>query len=106
MNTQLTALHLAEALEAPLSAEWMKEITLDHIAAELRRLHTENTELQTEVQRLKEIIDELENDDPPKIEWVVLCLDEVNRAADREEQSCGFIQGALWAEAALMEKNK
>jgi hypothetical protein len=45
MNTQLTALRLAEALEAPLSAEWMKEITLDHIAAELRRLHEANQEL-------------------------------------------------------------
>jgi hypothetical protein len=45
MNEQPIALRLAEALEAPLSAEWMKEITLDHIAAELRRLHEVNQEL-------------------------------------------------------------
>jgi uncharacterized protein (DUF2235 family) len=53
MNTQFTALRLAEALEAPLSAEWMKEITLDHIVAELRRLHEVNQEL---VEALQEII--------------------------------------------------
>jgi hypothetical protein len=52
MNEQLTALHLAEALEAPLSAEWMKEITLDHIAAELRRLHEVNKELVEALERL------------------------------------------------------
>lgn len=45
-----------------------KDIYMDEpqlAAAHLRRLHTQNTELQAEIQRLKEIIDEIENDDPP-----------------------------------------
>lgn len=42
---------------------------------------------------------------PPSKPWVDLPLNEVNQAADREEQSYGFVQGALWAEAALKEKN-
>jgi hypothetical protein len=45
MNTQPEALRLADAIEAPFTSEWMKGITLDHFAAELRRLHTLNQEL-------------------------------------------------------------
>jgi hypothetical protein len=42
---------------------------------------------------------------PPKREWVSLSTDDIYRAADREHQSTGFVHGALWAEAALLEKN-
>lgn len=43
---------------------------------------------------------------PPSKPWVDLSVDEIYQAADREERvSDGFVQGALWAEAALWEKN-
>lgn len=57
MNTQFTALRLAEALEAPLSAEWMKEVTLDHIVAELRRLHEVNQELVGALENISHMAD-------------------------------------------------
>jgi hypothetical protein len=38
-------------------------------------------------------------------EWVGLMDADVYAAADKEEQSSGFIQGAYWAEDKLKEKN-
>ena len=54
MNTQPEALRLADAIEAPFTSEWMKGITLDHFAAELRRLHEVNQELVAAVEQALE----------------------------------------------------
>lgn len=42
---------------------------------------------------------------PPRKEWVGLTDEEVNRAADYEDQSYGFVKGVLWAQAKLKDKN-
>jgi hypothetical protein len=80
MNEQPIALRLAEALEAPLSAEWMKEITLDHIAAELRRLHEVNQEL---VEALESIValENTEDDEWDAVERVMPHMVNLARAA-------------------------
>jgi hypothetical protein len=81
MNTQFTALRLAEALEAPLSAEWMKEITLDHIAAELRRLHEVNQELVEALQLAIDSHGYLLMSDPPQEAWKAYKVEAKARAA-------------------------
>jgi hypothetical protein len=41
----------------------------------------------------------------PQRQWVGLTDEETNSEAAKEEQAYGFVQGALWAEAKLREKN-
>ena len=41
----------------------------------------------------------------PQRTWVGLTDEEINEEASKEELGYGFIQGALWAEAKLKEKN-
>ena len=40
-----------------------------------------------------------------KREWVGLTEEELDAEANTEEQAYGFVQGAIWAEAKLKEKN-
>ncbi len=42
---------------------------------------------------------------PPQRTWVGLTDEEIKEGESKEEQGYGFIQGALWAEATLKEKN-
>ena len=42
---------------------------------------------------------------PPQRTWVGLTDEEIKQGESKEELGHGFIQGALWAEAALKEKN-
>ena len=42
---------------------------------------------------------------PPQRTWVGLTDEEIKEGESKEEQGYGFIQGALWAEAKLKEKN-
>ena len=41
----------------------------------------------------------------PQRQWVGLTDQETNAEAQKEEQAYGFVQGALWAEDKLKEKN-
>ena len=59
-------------------------------------------ECEAEVKRLKEIIDELENDDPPKREWQGLTVKEIFHADNAGQ---GLIEFARAIEAKLKEKN-
>jgi len=43
---------------------------------------------------------------PPQRTWVGLTDDEIKQGESKEELGHGFIQGALWAEAKLREKNE
>ena len=42
---------------------------------------------------------------PPQRTWVGLTDEEIKEGESKEELGHGFIQGALWAEAKLKEKN-
>jgi hypothetical protein len=42
---------------------------------------------------------------PPQRTWVGLTDEEIKQGESKEELGHGFIQGALWAEATLKEKN-
>lgn len=42
---------------------------------------------------------------PLTLEWVGLTDEEIKQGESKEELGHGFIQGALWAEAKLKEKN-
>ena len=42
----------------------------------------------------------------PQRTWVGLTDEEIKQGESKEEQGYGFIQGALWAEAKLKEKNE
>ena len=42
---------------------------------------------------------------PLTLEWVGLKDEEIKQGESKEELGHGFIQGALWAEAKLKEKN-
>lgn len=42
---------------------------------------------------------------PPQRTWQGLTDEEMDTEADKKEQGYGFIQGALWAEDKLKEKN-
>jgi len=42
---------------------------------------------------------------PQQRTWVGLTDDEMDAESSKEEQGYGFVQGALWAEAKLKEKN-
>ena len=64
-------------------------------------------ECEAEVQRLKEIIDELENDDsPPKREWVGLTDEEILEAAGIDGADTWVFETAYAIEAKLKEKNR
>ena len=41
----------------------------------------------------------------PQRTWVGLTDEEIKEGESKEEQGYGFIQGALWAEATLKDKN-
>ena len=43
---------------------------------------------------------------PPQRTWVGLTDEEIKEGESKEEQGYGFIQGALWAEAKLKDKNE
>ena len=43
---------------------------------------------------------------PPQRTWVGLTDEEIREGESKEELGHGFIQGALWAEAKLKEKNE
>ena len=43
---------------------------------------------------------------PPQRTWVGLTDDEIKQGESKEELGHGFIQGALWAEAKLKDKNE
>jgi hypothetical protein len=43
---------------------------------------------------------------PPQRIWVGLTDEEIKQGESKEELGHGFIQGALWAEAKLREKNE
>ena len=45
------------------------------------------------------------NTTPPQRTWVGLTDEEIQQGESKEELGHGFIQGALWAEAKLKEKN-
>ena len=42
---------------------------------------------------------------PLTLEWIGLTDEEIKEGESKEELGHGFIQGALWAEATLKEKN-
>ena len=42
---------------------------------------------------------------PQQRTWVGLTDEEIKEGESKEEQGYGFIQGALWAEATLKDKN-
>jgi hypothetical protein len=42
---------------------------------------------------------------PLTLEWIGLTDEEIKEGESKEELGHGFIQGALWAEAKLKEKN-
>ena len=42
---------------------------------------------------------------PPQREWVGLTDEEINAEESKEELGYGFVQGALWAQDKLREKN-
>ena len=97
----------AAPLTDKIDNQYLNKIYLE-VTEELCKLHTQNTELQTEVQRLKEIIDELENDDLPNVRaWVSLTNEEKQDIKGR--WVCGefesFDDCLAVFEAALRSKN-
>lgn len=97
----------AAPLTDKIDNQYLNKIYLE-VTEELCKLHTQITELQTEVQRLKEITDELKNDDLPNVrEWVSLTDEEIwewfesNTAITRD----GALRIARAIEAKLKEKN-
>lgn len=93
----------AAPLTDKIDNQYLNKIYLE-VTEELCKLHTQNTELQTEVQRLKEIIDELKNDDLPNVrEWVSLTDEEVWEAYEKGMYEDMWFARAI--EAKLKEKN-
>ena len=92
----------AAPLTDKIDNQYLNKIYLE-VAEELCKLHTQNTELQTEVQRLKEIIDELKNNDLPNVrEWVSLTDHEIAQLDFTFKYPQGFARAI---EAALRSKN-
>ena len=100
------AIRLADALDQL----YKTPPSVTDAAIELRRLHQSEQEgwrwareCETEVKRLKDIIDELENDDLPKRQWQDLTNEEVWACLPEVENQIEFARAI---EQRLKEKNK
>lgn len=95
----------AAPLTDKIDNQYLNKIYLE-VTEELCKLNTQNTELQTEVQRLKEIIDELENDDLPNVRaWVSLTENQIELLWCEPEIGRKLLQFARAIEAASRSKN-
>ena len=62
-------------------------------------------QIETVLLALEKIPSKLYTTPPTSKPWVGLTDEEMDTEADKKEQGYGFIQGALWAEDKLKEKN-